>query len=70
MFLIVFFGHIHGPQETFLFVCQFVPFKDFADYTDAGRAEAFAKAVLEEVPQQLVSYMRKNGVEPKAAIKL
>jgi len=42
-------------------IVQFVPFRQFSGY-NAG--EALARAVLHEVPGQLVSYMKKQGVKP------
>ena len=49
---------------------QFVPFRDFASSTlSSGNVNvakrALAKAVLEEIPDQLVSYMRANNIKPR-----
>jgi hypothetical protein len=40
-------------------IVQFVPFNKFQ-----GNAEALAKAVLEEVPGQLLSYFKMRGIVP------
>ena len=46
---------------------QFVPFRDYVD--EAGsqvRSLArLAKDVLAEIPEQLLSYMRGRGIEPR-----
>lgn len=41
-------------------IVQFVKFKKYADMG----AEKLAEKVLEEVPEQLVSYMVMNGIAP------
>ena len=40
-------------------VVQFVPFRKFA-----GNSYALSREVLAEIPKQLVSYMKLNGIEP------
>ncbi|KAG0203302.1 Copine-8 [Mortierella sp. GBA30] len=45
-------------------IVQFVPFRDFQAGAFGG--EALAEAVLQEVPDQFVSYMTQNKVQPRA----
>lgn len=47
-------------------IVQFVPYRDFQSSHDFQTAQAaLAKAVLAEIPQQFVSYMRMRGIDPK-----
>ena len=42
-----------------------MPLKDYLSYGDNRMIQAkLAKAVLAEVPQQFLSYMRKHGIQP------
>ncbi|XP_074644535.1 copine-8-like isoform X2 [Tubulanus polymorphus] len=53
-------------------IVQFVPMRDFLHASrqnvDVSKAR-LAKAVLEEVPDQLLSYMKKNRIEPKPQLQ-
>lgn len=46
-------------------IVQFVPFREFQQQGAFGN-EALAEAVLAEVPEQFVSYMTQNRVQPRA----
>ncbi|GAA51758.1 copine-8, partial [Clonorchis sinensis] len=46
-------------------IVQFVPFRDFHDaYSVKESKRRLSKAVLAEIPDQLVSYMRMQGIKP------
>ena len=46
-------------------VVQFVPFRDFLHHGDHLRASAeLARALLAEVPNQLVSFMKSKNITP------
>lgn len=47
-------------------IVQFVPFRDFLNQPDMQRASAeLARALLAEIPNQLVSFMKTKGIAPK-----
>ena len=46
-------------------IVQFVPFRDYLHYGDPFRASAeLARALLAEVPNQLVSFMKSKNLTP------
>ena len=46
-------------------IVQFVPFRDFFNNPHKS-PEELANIVLAEVPNQLVSYMKSNNIQPKS----
>ena len=57
-------------------IVQFVPFRDFLNTQGGGgpvdyvQSQArLAKEVLEEVPEQFLSFMKKKGVKPKPPLE-
>ncbi|KAJ8041877.1 Copine-8 [Holothuria leucospilota] len=47
-------------------IVQFVPFREFENNSNIIISQAqLAKEVLSEIPDQFLSYMRKNGINPK-----
>ena len=46
-------------------VVQFVAFRDFAYHDGSLNGEALSKAVLAEIPGQLVQFMTGNGIQPR-----
>lgn len=53
-----------GPLHESLF--QFVPFDDFVNLTSVmDTKRQLARAVLAEIPEQLISYMRSKGYKPR-----
>ena len=53
----------------YMFVFQFVPFREFMRGSQAGNTQysqaALAKEVLAEVPEQFLQYMKKFNLKPK-----
>jgi copine 5/8/9 len=46
-------------------IVQFVAFNNYRNYSNSQKAgEALAKALLAEIPSQLVSYMNSKGIAP------
>lgn len=60
-------SHLHLMRFA---VLQFVPFRDYIDR--AGNQvlsmARLAKDVLAEIPEQLLSYMKSQGIEPRPAL--
>ncbi|KAK3608098.1 hypothetical protein CHS0354_004755 [Potamilus streckersoni] len=53
-------------------IVQFVPLRDFLGKpgeTSAALQARLAKEVLEEIPEQFLSYMRKNNIKPKPPLQ-
>ena len=47
-------------------IVQFVPFRDYLHHGDPYRASAeLARALLAEVPNQLVSFMKSKNIAPR-----
>lgn len=47
-------------------IVQFVPFRDYLNQPDMQRASVdLARALLAEIPNQLVSFMKSRNVTPK-----
>jgi copine 5/8/9 len=50
-------------------IVQFVAFNNYTNYSSSQKAgEALAKALLAEIPSQLVSYMNSKGIAPGSRV--
>jgi hypothetical protein len=60
-------GHLAASGRTAARdIVQFVPFRDFLHQTDPHRAAInLASALLMEIPNQLVSFMKSKNFTPK-----
>lgn len=56
-----------APPDPHLPSCQFVPFRDYVDRTGNHvlSMARLARDVLAEIPEQLVSYMKAQGIRPR-----
>ena len=54
----------HNQQIAVRDIVQFVPFSNFLNNPHKSLAD-LANALLAEIPNQLVSYMKSNNIKPK-----
>ena len=54
----------HNQQIAVRDIVQFVPFRNFLNNPHKSLAD-LANALLAEIPNQLVSYMKSNNIKPK-----
>jgi hypothetical protein len=52
---------------SIIFICifQFVPMRNFTERNPATMQAMLAKEVLEEIPNQFLSYMKSRNIKPK-----
>lgn len=57
-------------QSRFPPLSQFVPFRDYIDRSgnQVLSMARLAKDVLAEIPEQLLSFMKSRGIEPRPAL--
>lgn len=61
------FTNVHTSSSIFPFPAQFVPFRDYIDRSGNQilSMARLAKDVLAEIPDQLLSFMKSRGIEPR-----
>lgn len=62
-----FLKHMSTIHLCLLLIIQFVPFRDYIDRSgnQVLSMARLAKDVLAEIPDQLLSYMKSRGIEPR-----
>lgn len=62
-------GYLWDAHLLSVFLPQFVPFRDYIDRSGNQilSMARLAKDVLAEIPDQLLSFMKSKGIEPRPA---